>query len=65
MEMKTKVDLIKRLDEHECILSCSAQAPLSFLQASLEDFKAYICLKISEQSPVVEPVIPVEEEKNV
>ena len=42
MQMQNKVELIKKLDEHECLLSCTSTAPISFLLDCLEHFKAYL-----------------------
>jgi hypothetical protein len=49
MQMTTKVELIKRFDEHDCILTWSAQAPGSFILAAIDDFKSFIQMKLKEQ----------------
>jgi hypothetical protein len=48
MQMNNKVELIKRLDEHDCMLTWSASAPATFIVAALEDFKVFIDMKIRE-----------------
>lgn len=49
MQMTTKVDLIKRLDEHDVILSWTASAPGPFILAAIDDFKSFVLMKIKEQ----------------
>lgn len=64
MQMSTKVDLIKRFDEHDVILTWTASAPGPFILASIEDFKSFILMKIKEQedSKIVVEKIPEPEE---
>lgn len=48
MEMKNKVELVKRLDEHECVMTWSASSPATFVSAALDDFRAFVTQKIKE-----------------
>lgn len=48
MQLKSKAQLDKRQDEHECSLVCSNSAPIDFILYCLDDFKAYV-LKIKEE----------------
>lgn len=49
MQMQHKVELIKKLDQHECVLSCTNGCPLDFILVCLNDFIAYVQQKKSEQ----------------
>ena len=61
MEMKNKVELIKRLDEHDVILSWSSTAPAPFIVAAINDFKAFIDQKIKEAAAEVKADVPVQD----
>lgn len=47
--MKNKVELIKRFDEHECILTWSSSSPAAFITVAIDDFKSFVLMKIKEQ----------------
>jgi hypothetical protein len=49
MQTQTKIDLIKRLDENDVILTWTASASGPFILAAIEDFKAFIQMKLKEQ----------------
>lgn len=57
MEMKNRVELVKRFDEHDCYISWSASSPAAFIMASLNDFSAFVAQKIKEQEDQVKKAI--------
>ncbi len=49
MQLESKAELVKKLDEHECRFNCSSSAPVDFLISCADEFKAYL-LNILEES---------------
>lgn len=56
MELKNEVKLVKRFDEHDCVLTWSASAPAAFIATCVDEFKAFVAQKIKEmeEKPKVE-----------
>lgn len=48
MQLENKFELLKKLDENECRLNASTTAPIQFLIASCDDFKAYLVSRLEE-----------------
>lgn len=48
MQLENKFELLKKQDENECRLNASQTAPIEFLIASCDHFKAYFVQRLEE-----------------